>query len=419
MFRLFKPAAIKRIARTASLVKPRTRLAISIARLSTSHLKKPDELKVKAHIKKQEKPLEISSTLTREQVNKATIHFSAQQPMINSTVDLHRFVQRLLSKGYPGICDVQDKLPNEQYKIGWPPVPSPYMLWFRGHPNEQRDLMPSALRYIETPGNKFSLENTSMPRFLLRHPEYKNNKNMCEILSIMQHFGNPTRFLDFTSNPMVATHFACQDDDNDGILWILNPFRLNRATTLSEKECGIALSDSFDAQIRSLLPITDGPDELKEYTDLLLHTTLRPNLYTQSDIFKFIEKCKNDPVTKSKLQSAIAVDPGSANPRIAAQHGKFLIFGGKYYYDRAAMITKLNGHVYPQPVSLYSQIEKIQKDTNSDHPPLRCLRINKHQKRDMRASLSSIFGINNSSLMLDEDSKGVAEKEHQLFQRKR
>ena len=42
-------------------------------------------------------------------------------------------------------------------------------------------------------------------------------------LEIAQHFGVPTRLLDFTSNPLVALYFACIDSDNtDGAVWIIN-----------------------------------------------------------------------------------------------------------------------------------------------------------------------------------------------------
>ena len=38
-----------------------------------------------------------------------------------------------------------------------------------------------------------------------------------------QHFGAPTRLLDFTSNPLVALFFCCKDEQKkDGVVWVLN-----------------------------------------------------------------------------------------------------------------------------------------------------------------------------------------------------
>ncbi|KJS14713.1 MAG: hypothetical protein VR69_16765 [Peptococcaceae bacterium BRH_c4b] len=38
-----------------------------------------------------------------------------------------------------------------------------------------------------------------------------------------QHFGVPTRLLDFTSNPLVALYFCCKDkSETDGLVWVMN-----------------------------------------------------------------------------------------------------------------------------------------------------------------------------------------------------
>lgn len=49
-------------------------------------------------------------------------------------------------------------------------------------------------------------------------------KNPWEMLCLAQHFGVPTRLLDWTSNPLVAAYFAVEDldDKRDGVIWCLN-----------------------------------------------------------------------------------------------------------------------------------------------------------------------------------------------------
>jgi hypothetical protein len=54
----------------------------------------------------------------------------------------------------------------------------------------------------------------------------------------MQHYGVPTRLLDWTENPLVALYFAVEDDhpdlkNKDGALWVLFPLELNKHSTKS------------------------------------------------------------------------------------------------------------------------------------------------------------------------------------------
>lgn len=59
------------------------------------------------------------------------------------------------------------------------------------------------------------------------HQDFANCNNHCEILSIMQHYGIPTRLVDITKNALVALYFAIVDgkgansNKDNGVVFII------------------------------------------------------------------------------------------------------------------------------------------------------------------------------------------------------
>lgn len=106
--------------------------------------------------------------------------------------------------------------------------------WYRGQLDAKWDLVPSLYR-VNT-NAKFERE---MNRdFILRAKPYLSSTpvNSIEWLFIMQHYGLPTRLLDWTESHLIALFFAIKDYRlrRDAAVWILEPWSLN-LTSLGRK----------------------------------------------------------------------------------------------------------------------------------------------------------------------------------------
>jgi len=102
--------------------------------------------------------------------------------------------------------------------------------WFRGHAESRYSLIPSALRYRtatkRSQALQLMLEFKRIADIKLHRPPSFENELMWA--QIAQHYGLPTRLLDWTENATAALYFACQKTDCDGMVFLLNPTELNR-----------------------------------------------------------------------------------------------------------------------------------------------------------------------------------------------
>lgn len=110
--------------------------------------------------------------------------------------------------------------------------------WYRGLSNSNYSLLPSLFRHPRKPNAEENLYKAYIRTRMASH-----NLNSWFNLIDMQHFGTPTRLLDWTECFGVALYFAINNYDpiNQALpcIWILNPFSLScRAKGNNNKEIG-------------------------------------------------------------------------------------------------------------------------------------------------------------------------------------
>lgn len=115
---------------------------------------------------------------------------------------------------------------------------------FRGIADSKYDLLPGLARLKNA---ECDTEKELINDFLTHRPDAFSGLADFDILAKMQHYGLPTRLLDFSINPLVALYFACESKNSkNGRILCHNTYLQNDAETFISEICTAAIRKDFD-----------------------------------------------------------------------------------------------------------------------------------------------------------------------------
>jgi len=197
--------------------------------------------------------------------------------------------------------------------------------WFRGQANASYPPVPSSLRRGAKGG--FMYRETDMfIHFILRHPEYrKDHVSTFEWMCLMQHYGLPTRLLDWSEGILPALYFAVTDygegsKRTDGIVYCLNPFNLNEIALVYDVGA-LAGPDSEDVILRAETVYCEKIEDIK--------ANVKQDYSNWERVFDAVKIHSQDTIQRL-LAVPLAVYPSKSNPRMKVQDSVFTLHGGAY-----------------------------------------------------------------------------------------
>jgi len=259
--------------------------------------------------------------------DKSDIGFEATRTKIESVSEFLECVQFKWDNWYSRSI--------EQWK------PQEKLPWFRGVRDEHHELIPPIYREDQILWKYKAKDVVDMQaEFARRAKPFIHNKiplNKGEYLHLMQHYGCPTRLLDWTEGALIALYFAIRipKKRKTPCVWMLNPSWLNYVND-------VTIENRYTRESKSLVLYTDC-DAVRTFpADKII-----PEQYLdEHNLAKF----------------PVAVFPPHKDPRIVAQKSVFTIHGS----DKNGFKSLLKKYTNDAQICMFrvsSNLEKIKNIT--------------------------------------------------------
>lgn len=158
---------------------------------------------------------------------------------------------------------------------------------FRGESDESRTMSPSLERlYKDSLGSMSNAEKLSLSYFKRRYKgEFKPN-NSLEWLSLLQHYGAPTRLVDFTYSWYIALFFAIESlSSSNSSLWCINLQELKNGIKIYGINPTASHPIIFDAYEKEVCELIDNHSKGKEIIIPVEPQLLNERIHIQQGLF--------------------------------------------------------------------------------------------------------------------------------------
>ena len=186
-------------------------------------------------------------------------------------------------------------------------------IWFRGQRRREWGLVPSIQR-DELSKNETYITNDFYIHVNQIEPHAPNKMNYAAWMSLMQHYGLPTRILDWSSSPIIAAYFALEkkrEENNDSCIWVLIPRNVNKqegfgncvypidAYTVQQMllpafKSNAEINDKFKDKIIACHSVEHNLRMYSQQSSFTVHNSLKrlEDICDGETLFKFVIPCK-------------------------------------------------------------------------------------------------------------------------------